>query len=246
MEIKDWSKGECEPIPGKTMPHFRIVERDYVNLYHRFISFGPLAKQNGIGAHGIRWDIKEFYEELLRSSPAQEWGGNKYPSLNDAKEAANIILYLAPETNGEVAYQAFKEYEKKVGLPLTDLAESGRGVMHTFMDIQAQPACLLTSPCWSGIINGGRAYSPFCINTERLVPWRTLTGRQQFYLDHELYLAFGENLPTFKPMTTPEASGDLVETKSQGNSIRLNYLTPHGKWHIHSTYFDNEIMLTIK
>ncbi|MDP2743532.1 MAG: molybdopterin dinucleotide binding domain-containing protein, partial [Dehalococcoidia bacterium] len=36
-----------------------------------------------------------------------------------------------------------------------------------------------------------------------------------------------------------------VETRSQGNSIRLNYLTPHGKWHIHSTYYDNEIMLTL-
>jgi nitrate reductase alpha subunit len=25
----------------------------------------------------------------------------------------------------------------------------------------------------------------------------------------------------------------------------LNYLTPHGKWHIHSTYYDNELMLTL-
>ncbi|MBM2832127.1 MAG: narG-2 [Dehalococcoidia bacterium] len=245
LEIKDWTKGECEPVPGKTMPHLRVVERDYINLYNRFISFGPLAKQNGIGAHGVRWDIKEFYEELLRSSPRQEWGGNSYPSLSDAKEAANVILYLAPETNGAVAHKAFKEYEKKVGLPLADLAEAERGISHTFMDLQAQPARLLNSPCWSGIINGGRTYSPFCMSTERLVPWRTLTGRQQFYLDHELYLAYGEHLPTFKPMTTPEASGDLVETRSQGNSIRLNYLTPHGKWHIHSTYYDNEIMLTL-
>ncbi|MBI4186135.1 MAG: nitrate reductase subunit alpha [Chloroflexi bacterium] len=244
-EARDWAKGECEPIPGKTMPHLMVVERDYVNLYHRFISLGPLARQNGIGAHGVKWDIKEFYDELLQSDPVQEWNGNKYPSLNNAKEAANIILYLAPETNGEMAYRAFEEEEKKVGLPLTDLAESGRNTSTSFMDLQQQPARLLTSPCWSGIINNGRTYSPFCINIERLVPWRTLTGRQQLYHDHPLYLAFGENLPVYKPNPSPQFFGDFVRTKPDGNSIMLKYLTPHGKWHIHSTYYDNELMLTL-
>ena len=28
-------------------------------------------------------------------------------------------------------------------------------------------------------------------------------------------------------------------------SLLLNYLTPHGKWHIHSTYSDNHRMLTL-
>ena len=244
-EIKDWAKGECEPIPGKTMPHLKVVERDYVNLYRRFISLGPLARENGIGAHGVKWGIKDFYDQFLNTQPVQKWNGSRYPSLEDAKDAANIILSLAPETNGEVAYRAFKEYEKKVGLPLADLAESGRGVKSSFMDIQQQPARLLTSPCWSGIINEGRSYSPFCINTERLVPWRTLTGRQQFYLDHELYIAFGENLPVYKLNPDPQFFGDFTRTKPDGRSVLLKYLTPHGKWHIHSTYYDNHIMLTL-
>ena len=38
------------------------------------------------------------------------------------------------------------------------------------------------------------------------MPWRTLTGRQHLYLDHEVYLAFGENLPTFKPRIKLETS----------------------------------------
>ncbi|MBI2329107.1 MAG: nitrate reductase subunit alpha [Chloroflexi bacterium] len=243
--IKDWAKGECEPVPGKTMPHLRVVERDYANLYQRFISFGPLARQNGIGAHGVRWGIEDFYDQLLQSRPTQQWNGNQYPSLSEAKDAANVILYLAPETNGEVAYRSFKELEKKVGLPLADLAEKERGINTSFMDIQAQPARLLTSPCWSAIINNGRTYSPFSINTERLLPWRTLTGRQQFYHDHELYLAFGENLPVYKLGPTPELYGDFTQTRPAGKSIMLKYLTPHGKWHIHSTYYDNELMLTL-
>jgi nitrate reductase alpha subunit len=77
------------------------------------------------------------------------------------------------------------------------------------------------------------------------VPWRTLTGRQQFYLDHEGYIGFGEHLPTYKLKVSPLLYGDLDKTRAEGKSITLNYLTPHGKWHIHSTYYDNLRMLTL-
>ncbi|MBI2869167.1 MAG: nitrate reductase subunit alpha, partial [Chloroflexi bacterium] len=244
-EIKDWMRGECPPVPGKTMPHLRIVERDYANLYNRFVSFGPLARQNGIGAHGVRWAIADFYDNLLATGPVQAWDNNRFPSLETAQQAANVILYLAPETNGEAAFRAFAEEEHKVGLPLKDLAAAVRGVRYNFADLQAQPRRLLTSPCWSADINNGRTYSPFSLNTERLIPWRTLTGRQQFYVDHQLYLAFGEHMAAYKPNPTPQTYGDFVKTRPAAGSLMLNYLTPHGKWHIHSTFADNEIMLTL-
>jgi nitrate reductase alpha subunit len=242
QNIRDWRKGECEPIPGKTMPKLFVVERDYKNLYNRFVSLGRFP---AIGAHGVSWDATPFYEEFLEASPTIQWGGETYPSLEDAVHAANMILHFAPETNGEACYQAFKAEEKKVGLPLADLAKEYRGVRMTFRDLQAQPRRTLTSPCWSGIVNNGRAYSPYCTNTEYLIPWRTLTGRQHFYLDHEGYIAFGENLPTHKPKPDPQVYGDLVKTKTEEKSILLNYLTPHGKWHIHSTYGDTQRMLTL-
>jgi len=50
--IQDWYEGDCEAIPGKTMPNFKVIERDYANLYNQFISFGPKARENGLGAHG--------------------------------------------------------------------------------------------------------------------------------------------------------------------------------------------------
>ena len=37
----DWKRGECEPIPGKTMPKFRVVERDYTQLYEQMVTLGP-------------------------------------------------------------------------------------------------------------------------------------------------------------------------------------------------------------
>ena len=98
---------------------------------------------------------------------------------------------------------------------------------------------------WSGLVGPGRAYSPFTYNVEALVPWRTLTGRQHFYLDHPLYLEFGEHLPTYKPKPLPTQYSDLIFSDKSGPTLMLNYLTPHGKWHIHSTYGDNHRMTTL-
>jgi nitrate reductase alpha subunit len=80
-ELRDWAKGECKPGPGKTMPGLSYVERDYVNLHRRFVSFGPSVRTNGIGAHGISWAVDDLYDELVRDRPTIEWGGQRYPSI---------------------------------------------------------------------------------------------------------------------------------------------------------------------
>jgi nitrate reductase alpha subunit len=243
--IRDWAKGECEPIPGVTMPNFVVVERDYANLARRFVSFGPKAEKEGFAVHGIHIEVGDLYRDLLKRNPTVTWNGQTYPSLNTARDAANVILYLAPETNGEVAYRAFAAEEERIGLKLTDLAEPTRAVRMDFKDVIRQPRRLLNSPIWTGIMTDGRPYAAYTLNVERLVPWRTLTGRQHFYLDHEGYLAYGENLPTYKPRPDPLAFGDLEKSHREGKTIQLNYLTPHAKWHIHSNYFDNDRMLTL-
>ncbi|HET7826364.1 MAG TPA: nitrate reductase subunit alpha [Anaeromyxobacter sp.] len=244
-EIRDWSKGECEPIPGKTMPALTIVERDYVHLHDRFVSLGPAVRTGGLSAHGIGWPVDDLYDELVATRPVVEWGGARYPSLASARDAANVILHLAPETNGESAYRAYQAEEKKVGLPLADIAEKTRGVRVTFDDLARQPRRLLDSPCWTGLTGGGRTYSAYCLNVERKVPWRTLTGRQHFYLDHPGFLAYGEALPTYKAKPEAAVVRDLEATPEGRRALTLNYLTPHGKWGIHSTFTDNLRMLTL-
>lgn len=243
--IRDWARGECEPQPGITMPNLTVIERDYVNLAKRYISLGPTVQKDGVGAHGFRWKSDDFYQELLERNPSVSWNGQKYPSLETARETADVILHLAPETNGEVSHRAYQAKEEHTGVPLTDLAASTRGTRITFQDLLQQPRRVLNSPIWSGLVNDGRPYSAYCLNVERLVPWHTLTGRQHFYLDHEGYLAFGEHLPTYKPRPDVQTLGDLDQSKPEGNAIQLTFLTPHAKWHIHSNYYDNERMLTL-
>ncbi len=243
-KIADWSKGECEAIPGKTMPNFSIVKRDYSKLYERYTSLGPNMRDKNIGAHGVSFSVKEEYNEMVETRPTVVVDGETLPSIMEAHMAADAILHLAPETNGEVAYKAYLDIEEKTGLELVEkLAQGQRKARSTFKDIQAQPNRLLNSPCWSGLVTDGRSYSAFCHQVEHLVPWRTLTGRQHLYLDHPGYIDFGEHLPTYKPTPLPADLHDLTETT--GDGIDLNYLTPHGKWHIHSTYGDTHRMMTL-
>jgi nitrate reductase / nitrite oxidoreductase, alpha subunit len=114
-----------------------------------------------------------------------------------------------PRPTVKMAFRAFQAEEKKVGLPLTDLAEPTRGVRTTFADLDRQPRRLLNSPIWTGLTGGPRLLG-LLLNVERLVPWRTLTGRQHFYLDHQGYIAAGEHLPTYKPKPDHSTLQDLV------------------------------------
>jgi len=244
-QMLDWDKGQVEAIPGKTMPGLKVVERDYANLYQQYISFGRNARDGGLGAHGTSYAIDDFYDKMVEDGPTQSWDGATYPSLRFGREVADTILNLASVTNGELAYRSYKGMEEKTGLKLADLAEKSRSVRMNLKDLQAQPRRLHNSPMWSALIEDGRTYAPFTYNKERMVPWRTLTGRQHFYLDHPGYIQFGEHLPTYKPTPAPADYSDLRFSEESGPTLRLNYLTPHGKWHIHSTYGDNHRMTTL-
>src|SRR3989338_10806774 len=246
-QVKDWYKDECEAIPGKTMHKLVVVDRDYKDIYKKFISLGRETREKGLGAHGNHYDCVEQYDELLVSNHfhTEEVDGKKYPSLKEDVWAADVVLHLSSLTNGELAVRAYKTAEKKTGLVLADLAEGDRNVRIYYSNLQAQPRRYLNSPLWSGLMHKGSAYAAYTYNVDKFVPWRTLTGRQHFYLDHPLYIAYGEHLPTYKPSPRPQVYGDLKETLKGEKALILNCLTPHGKWHIHSTYMENLRMLTL-
>jgi nitrate reductase alpha subunit len=243
--IKDWSKGECEAIPGKTMHQIVTVERDFTKIHEKFITLGKNVR-NGLGAHGISFRCDDFYDRLLEDEGhVIKIGQEMFPSIKEDIQAINAVLLLSSVTNGLLSGRAFDDAGKNTGIDLSDISPVNNDISITFNDLIAQPRRLLNSPLWSGLMNGGRAYSAFTLNIEYLIPWRTLTGRQHLYLDHEGYILFGENLPTYKPSPRPELYGDNRKTVVEGKARLFNVLTPHGKWHIHSTYGDTLRMLTL-
>ena len=244
-EIKDWFTGECEAIPGKTMHNIVTVERDYTQIYNKYISLGDNVR-NGLGAHGISFPCEDYYDQLLQNTQhVNTIDGKKYPSIKEDVKAIDAVLLLSSLTNGKLSERAFENAEKNTGMDLSKLRPQNSDFSITYKDLQAQPRRLLNSPLWSGTVENGRAYSAFTMNIEYLIPWRTLTGRQHMYLDHQGYIAFGENLPTYKPSPRPELYGDLRKSVKEGRAKLFNVLTPHGKWHIHSTYGDTLRMLTL-
>ena len=246
-KVLDWYNDECEAKPGITTHKLTVVKRDYTKLYAKFISLGKNIREKGLGAHGNHYFCEDAYDEMLESYhfPTEKIEGTVLPSIKEDEWAANAVLHLSTLTNGKLNVRAYEVAEKRTGMPLVDLGQGSKDVRIRYPDLLAQPRRYNTSPLWSGLMNNGRAYAPYTYNVEKLVPWRTLTGRQHFYLDHELYIAYGENLPTYKPSPKPEAYGDLRTTLQKGEAKILNCLTPHGKWHIHSTYMENLRMLTL-
>ncbi len=243
-ENLDWKMGEVEPRPGKSMPKYRVVERDYTRIYDQMVSLGPGVEENGVTAHGLKIPVADHYRQLADMQP-RNVDGRVLPSLENSLDVVEAILHLDPVTNGELAYRAFEEEQHKTGRSLLHLAAGTRSVRYSFADLIAQPRRVLTSPTWSASINQGRAYSPFTLNVEELIPWRTLSGRQHFYLDHENYLQWGEHLPTYKPRPDHTMLDETQTSQAEAQGRLLNYITPHGKWSIHSTYSDNLHMMTL-
>jgi len=241
--VRDWRAGECEAIPGRTMPNLTVVERDYGAVAERFNSLGPLMEELGSTVKSASW---KPVEEVKWLGERNGLAANGRPRLDRAELAAEAMLALSGVTNGRIAVAGFRSLEERCGVPLADLAEASADVRTTFQDTQVQPRHVITSPEWSGIDEEGRAYAAFTINVERLKPWHTLSGRIHMYLDHEWMLEYGEGLPAYRP---PMAFNRMLagEAPAGGGAleIELRYLTPHSKWSIHSEYQDNLYMLTL-
>ena len=246
--VLDWKKGEVEPIPGKTMPNLQILTRDFPNAHKMMNALGPMLVDGTIGAKGVTWNASEEYTRLKSILGKVKDPGLTFdmPELKSSKQVAEAILTLAPETNGSVAVKSWTGLEKRTGLKLAHLSSGREEEKLTFFDLTVQPRKIITSPTWSGVESENRRYSAFVINCEERLPFCTLTGRAHFYLDHEWMLSFGEGLPVFRPPLDMEALGAVpVDQQRDSKSIILNYISPHSKWSIHSTYAETLIMLTL-
>ena len=73
--------------------------------------------------------------------------------------------------------------------------------------------------------------TPFTKHVVDKMPYPTLSRRIQFYLDQELYLEMGEELPTHK------------DPPMSGGNYPLMLTGGHTRWSIHSSWRDDQLML---
>ncbi|MGI9356716.1 MAG: molybdopterin dinucleotide binding domain-containing protein, partial [Rhizobiaceae bacterium] len=248
FDVKQWSEGETEPVPGRTMPNVAVVERDYPNLYKRFTALGPLMNKLGNGGKGITWNTEHEVELLgnLNGVVTEEGPTKGMPRIETDIDATEVILSLAPETNGEVAVKAWDALSKITGRDHTHLAVPKEDEKIRFRDVVAQPRKIISSPTWSGLESEKVCYNAGYTNVHELIPWRTISGRQQLYQDHLWMRAFGEAFCVYRPPIDTKSVNPVIDAKDDGTpQIVLNFITPHQKWGIHSTYSDNLMMLTL-
>ena len=247
FHVRDWKKGECAFVPGATAPNIAFVERDYPATYARFTALGPLMEELGNGGKGIAWNTEEEVHGLGELNYLVENGPAKgRPRIVSDIDAAETILYLAPETNGQVAVKAWDALSHITGRDHRHLADAREDEKIRYRDIQAQPRKIISSPTWSGIESEHVSYTAGWTNVNELIPWRTISGRQQFYQDHAWLRDFGEGFALYRPPIDTRSVVALYGKRDNGYpELTLNFITPHQKWGIHSTYTDNLIMLTL-
>ena len=248
LTVKEWSKGECDPIPGKTMPNLVEVERNYPDTFAKFTALGPLLNKLGNGGKGITWNTEEEVKFLgeLNGTVDQEGVTKDLPRIETDIDAAEVVLSLAPETNGKVAVKAWEALGNTTGCTHKHLAKPKEEEKLRFRDLQAQPRKIISSPTWSGLEDEHVSYNAGYTNVHELIPWRTLTGRQQLYQDHEWMRDFGEALCVYKPPVNTKTVAPVIDKHGGGRKqVTLNWITPHQKWGIHSTYSENLLLLTL-
>ncbi|WP_312304213.1 molybdopterin-dependent oxidoreductase, partial [Pulveribacter sp.] len=145
--VSDWTRGECDLIPGKTGPQMTVVERDYPNVYKRFTALGPLMDKLGNGGKGINWDTQLEVTQLgqlngVVSEPGVTQG---MPKIDSDIDACEVVLHMAPETNGHVAVKAWESLSKQTGRDHKHLALYREDEKIRFRDIQAQPRKIISS-----------------------------------------------------------------------------------------------------
>jgi nitrate reductase alpha subunit len=152
-------------------------------------------------------DLQSVYDDYVR-----DWATGEAGALAEDEAACEYILEHSTETNPD------------------------DGGEITLADTVEQPQRFeAAGGHWTSDIEEGEAYTPWQDFVQDKEPWPTVTGRQQYYIDHDWFLADDEQLPTHKR---------APETQDQAE-YPLRYHTPHGRWSIHSTWRDSEKMLKL-
>ncbi|HEX2810366.1 MAG TPA: molybdopterin-dependent oxidoreductase, partial [Kineosporiaceae bacterium] len=147
--VLDWRRGEVAPVPGRTMPAFTVVERDFGSVADKLASLGPLVETLGLTTKAITVVPDEEVAYLgakngvmLAGSAGSPADGR--PALDTDFKMAEAILALSGTTNGRLAVQGFRRLEERTGRRLVDLAEGSEEKRITFADTQARPVPVIT------------------------------------------------------------------------------------------------------
>ncbi len=245
FDVVDWHKGECDLIPGKTAPPSRsssaiTLPPTSASLpwARCWISWATAVKASA----GKRRMRSISSANSITSSPTarqrppahrqrhRRHGSDPQPGAGNQRPGGGQGLAGAGEFTGrDHTHLAINKEDEKI----------------RFRDIQAQPRKIISSPTWSGTESEHVSYNAGYTNVHELIPWRTLSGRQQLYQDHPWMRAFGESRWSTDRRLILVASAICMRFRPTASRKGAQFPHPAPEMGIHSTYSENLLMLTL-
>ncbi len=102
------AKANAISFRGKTAPSIALGGTRLPGHWERFTSLGPLLDKLGNGGKGIAWNTQSEVDFLGKLNYVKPDGPAKgRPRIDSAIDASEVILSLAPETNGRGGGESF-------------------------------------------------------------------------------------------------------------------------------------------
>ncbi len=169
------------------------------------------------------WEIfKQLAKKVESAAKAKNLGRYYDEQFKWARELDN--LYNQQVDNGKL------EREEDAVQFILDSAPQSKGIT---LDMIRQNGPQRFKANWTSPMKEGVPYTPFQFFSVDKKPWPTLTGRQQFYMDHEVFFEMGVELPIYQPPV-------------DADKYPLRFNTPHSRYGVHSTFKDNVLMLRLQ
>jgi DMSO reductase family type II enzyme molybdopterin subunit len=135
---------------------------------------------------------------------------------------------FGPDAEEEVSKFILTVSAVSKGISLDDLRRKGGAIRVSSLGPQGGTAGIFSE------YSQDEPVVPLRDFVEKRQPYPTLTGRQQFYIDHPWFLELGEELPTHKD--PPAAGGNHPFILTNG----------HTRWSIHAIWRDHALMLRLQ
>ncbi len=202
-----------------------------------FAPFGGNHWPSGLAVPAMPRDFTTLVNQFdTWASPTPALSPANYPPIQNInvandRDACQFLLDSSPEMAGLTIKHGPLEHNPIGDYRFTDPAQLDALPPESI--IKHPQRFITASEEWTSDIIPDVPYYAFQRMAVHEHPLKTMTGRQQFYLDHTWMLELGEQLPVHKgPIDV--------------DGYPLRWITPHGRWSIHSTWRNAKFQLRLQ
>ena len=160
--------------------------------------------------------------------PVTEGCGKKPIDLKKLYEQFSSHGAFGPDDANKVNQQILDLSTCTSGMTVEDMKKTG------IKKYTSTGGTMVQSQLYNSDWDGEGVVTPATHQVKDKWKWPTLTGRQQFYIDHQWFIEAGESLPTHKE--SPKAGGDYP----------FQMISCHSRWSVHSIWRDTPMLLRLQ